>query len=79
MVSLPGHLVEQIRVGRAVLILGAGASRDSTNRQGRPVALADEVASIFASAAGLPYQKEELSEVLQATTGSGAAIGDEQK
>ena len=68
-----------MRVGRVVLILGAGASRDCQNRNGGPVALSGDLARRFAEVAGLPYHGEGLTEVFQATTGPNGVIGDDRK
>jgi tetratricopeptide (TPR) repeat protein len=58
-----------ITKGRAVLFLGAGASATSLNRKGQPVKTGGALADTLANSAGMPYNKEKLSEVVEAVVG----------
>lgn len=56
--------------GEVVLVLGAGASSSSQNRDGEPVKLASKLAETIAGLASMPYANETLTEVLGAVEGS---------
>jgi len=56
--------------GEVVLVLGAGASASSENRDGDPVKLARALAEAVADLASMPYANETLTEVLGAVEGS---------
>ena len=47
--DIPAHLEAQVRDGRVVLILGAGASREAQGPDGRTVPNADELAVLLAN------------------------------
>jgi hypothetical protein len=64
--ELPNHLIESIKTGQAILILGAGASRSSLDRNGQPLKLGNEFAITLAKIAGLQFKGERLAEVAQA-------------
>ncbi|WP_168991870.1 MULTISPECIES: SIR2 family protein [Mesorhizobium] len=68
----PDSIFADIREGRAVLVTGAGVSINATNKFGRPIAGASEIAKLVAEAADLVYGGEELKEVFEAL---GASIG----
>jgi hypothetical protein len=70
------YLFQAVRSGTAMLLLGAGASANSTNRSGQPVKLAGQLAEAICRKAGLPYADESLPDVVQAVVGS--VISDEQ-
>ncbi len=59
------YLLTSLREGRAVVVLGAGASMSSRNGKG-PVANGGQLAAILANKAALPYGGEQLTEVLAA-------------
>lgn len=52
--------------GESILVLGAGASHASRNKQGEPVKLGGALARTIAEAAGFPYAGEVLPIVLSA-------------
>ena len=60
------YLLMAIRRGRAVLVLGAGASKTSKNRFSKDVALGTVLAGLLAEDAGVPYGGESLKSVLSA-------------
>lgn len=62
-----GYLKKSIADGRAVIVLGAGASATSHNRAG-PIPAGKKLASLLADRAGLPYGGETLTDVLAAVT-----------
>ena len=57
-------LLTAVKEGRVVLILGAGASATSRNRNNGPVLQAKRLAEQLATQGGLTYSNEELPEVL---------------
>lgn len=59
-------LQNAITDGNAVLLLGAGASATSTNAQGQNVKQGNALAAELAKMGGLPYEKENLPDVIQA-------------
>jgi hypothetical protein len=61
------RLLTAIKSGRAFLVLGAGASKTSKNRQNKEVKLAVQIAKRLAEEAGFVYSNESLGEVLEAT------------
>lgn len=64
-----GFLSKSIERGEALLVLGAGASATSKNRDGEPVAQSKRLARIIAETAGQPFREETLWEVLSAVKG----------
>lgn len=62
-----GYLRKSIEGGRAVVVLGAGASATSANRVGA-VPMGKKLAALLTERAGMPYDNESLSEVLTAVT-----------
>lgn len=64
------YLMYQLRLGQAVLVLGAGASFSSTNRFGKPVKSGSALARALCENAGLPYDGEPLPIVYEAVRGS---------
>lgn len=60
------NILAAIRRGRAVLVLGAGASKTSKNRFNKDVALGKELAGLLAAEAGITYNGEPLKSVLAA-------------
>lgn len=62
-----GYLRKSIENGRAVVVLGAGASASSHNRAG-PVPIGKKLAALLADRAGMPYDNEPLTDVLAAVT-----------
>uniref|UniRef100_E6VBZ2 Novel STAND NTPase 5 domain-containing protein n=1 Tax=Rhodopseudomonas palustris (strain DX-1) TaxID=652103 RepID=E6VBZ2_RHOPX len=61
------YLLSSMKIGEAVLILGAGASASSLNRASEPVKVGLALAELIATRAGLPYNGEKLTEVLSAS------------
>ncbi len=59
------YLLTSMREGRAVIVLGAGASMSSRSGKG-PVPNGGQLAAILAAKAALPYDGEPLTEVLAA-------------
>lgn len=59
-----------IERGEVVLVLGAGASASSQNRDGESVKLAAKLAEAIAGLASMTYANETLTEVLGAVEGS---------
>ena len=66
-VTLPQHLTSQIQVGKVVLVLGAGASSTSQNRNRQPILGSNGLARLLADRCGLIYNEEPLTEVYEAT------------
>lgn len=62
-------LLNAMRDGEVVLILGAGASATSTNFRGDRVLQGRSLAELLANKAGLPYSQEELTDVISAVVG----------
>lgn len=60
------HIKNALLNGRLVLLLGAGSSRNCTNRKGELLPIGDELAKILASAMGEEHEGEELSDVYAA-------------
>jgi hypothetical protein len=54
------YLINSMRNGEVVLILGAGASATSLNAQSKPVKQAGALATLIAERAGLPYNGEMI-------------------
>jgi hypothetical protein len=63
-------LLNALRSGEIVLLLGAGASATSTLPNGEAVRQASSLAALLAEKAGLAYANETLTEVLGATLNS---------
>lgn len=63
------QLLNALSKGEVVLVLGAGASATSTNFRGEPVRQGAALAELLAVEAGLPYDREELQEVIGAVVG----------
>jgi SIR2-like domain len=63
---IPEHLHQQIKSGRVVIVLGAGASVTSTNRYGKKLKLAYELAAEIASKGGFSYSDDSMTDVLEA-------------
>ena len=70
------YLFQAVRNGTAMLLLGAGASANSTNRWGKPIKLGSQLAEAICARSGLAYADESLPDVVQAVVGS--VISDEQ-
>lgn len=68
------YLLNSMRAGEAILVLGAGASITSQNSRGEPVKDGRKLAATIAERAGLPYDQESLTDVLAAVKGS--ILGD---
>lgn len=64
------YLSRQIRMGQALLVLGAGASIQSTNRFGKPLKNSTQLAERLCTEAGLPFSGESLPTVYEAIKGS---------
>ncbi len=64
------YLLESIKSGKGMLVLGAGASCNSTNSAGLPIKMSNALAELFAKKSGLKYQNEDLVTVLAAVRGS---------
>jgi hypothetical protein len=64
-----GLLLDALKDGRIVLILGAGASATSWNRKEKNLLQGTGLAEILAKEAGLAYSGEPLPEVLGAVLG----------
>ena len=64
------YLIESIKTGRAMLVLGAGASFESKNTAGERIKVAEALAAAIAKKAGLEYKNEPLPTVLSAVKGS---------
>ena len=62
-----GYLRKSIEDGRAVIVLGAGASATSFNRAG-PIPVGKKLAALLAERAGMSYDNESLTDVLAAVT-----------
>ncbi|MET3723463.1 SIR2 family protein [Sphingomonas trueperi] len=60
------YLLRAIRRGRAVLVLGAGASKTSQSRFRKDVALGKDLARLVSEEAGVTYKGETLKAVLSA-------------
>ena len=60
------YLKQALEQGEVILVLGAGVSSASRNRQGEPVKLGGALAEMIATQAGLPYNGENLPIVLSA-------------
>lgn len=65
-IAIPQHLKSEISSGRAVLVFGAGASITSKGRNGRDIKHSAALAPVIADAAGLLYDNEDLSDVMEA-------------
>jgi SIR2-like domain len=63
------YLVKSIKIGEAMLILGAGASFSSANSRGQPVKVGRQLAKQLAERAGLTYLQDSLTDVLGAVRG----------
>ncbi|MGJ4889025.1 SIR2 family protein [Bradyrhizobium sp. HKCCYLRH3099] len=63
------YLLQSLKAGEVVLVLGAGASADCKNTQGQKVKQSRALAETIANRAGLPYNNEDLSVVLTAVKG----------
>jgi hypothetical protein len=63
------YLLNSVRSAKAVLLLGAGASRTGTNRRGLPVKIGSALAAELCKRAGFDYSNEALPEVVQACVG----------
>lgn len=61
------YLLASMKLGEVVLILGAGASVSSLNRNSEPVKIGLALAELIAARAGLPYSGEKLTDVLSAS------------
>ena len=59
-------LIKAVKDGNVVLLLGAGTSATSLNAQGQTVKVGSQLAAELATTAGLPYEKENLPDVLEA-------------
>lgn len=64
--TLPSHLTAQLRAGKVVLVLGAGASSTSLNRNRQPIIGSSELVNLLASQCGFTYSDEPLTEVFEA-------------
>jgi len=62
-------LWQQMKVGKAFLLLGAGASAASLNSSGQKIKQSRALARALAEKAGLPYSDEDLPDVVQAVVG----------
>jgi len=64
--ELPPHLVAEVEHGNVVLLLGAGASLGSTNKDGKRPPLAGELAELLATKFLTPaYAKKPLNQVAE--------------
>ena len=63
---LPQHLTSQLQAGKVVLVLGAGASSNSQNKNKQPILGSAELAQLLADRCGLTYDNEPLTEVFEA-------------
>jgi len=63
------YLWQQMKTGKAFLLLGAGASRNSRNSAALEIRSGLALAEELARQAGLPYSEEELPDVVQAAVG----------
>jgi hypothetical protein len=63
------YLLNAVRSAKAVLLLGAGASRTGINRRGLPVKIGSALAAELCERAGYDYTNESLPEVVQACVG----------
>lgn len=59
-------LIKEIKLGRAIPILGAGCSRSAVTKYGRPVLDGEQLAEHLATDLGVPYEGESLGEVVAA-------------
>ncbi len=64
------YLVGAVRDGRAVLLLGAGASVESLNKSGQKIKTGRQLAQTVCIEAGLKYSEEDLPDVIQACVGT---------
>lgn len=67
------YFKKSIEDGRAIIVLGAGASASSSNKAGS-VPVGSGLSKLLADRAGLPYDGEALADVLSAVT---PILGDE--
>ena len=65
-ITLSPHLTAQLEAGKVVLVLGAGASSNSQNRNRQPILGSTELANLLAERCGFPYSDESLTEVFEA-------------
>lgn len=63
------QFVNALEKGEIVLVLGAGASATSTNSKGQCVRQSGSLAALLSSEAGLPYNGEDLPDVIGAVVG----------
>ncbi len=63
-------LLGRLKKAEAILVLGAGASASSANRDGKSVKQSKALAQVLAGVAGLPYGNEPLTSVLGASLGT---------
>ncbi|MBR1204383.1 MULTISPECIES: SIR2 family protein [unclassified Bradyrhizobium] len=62
------YLLTSMKLGEVILILGAGASASSKNSKGEDVKVGLNLAKVVAERAGMPYNREKLTDVLAATS-----------
>ena len=76
--ELPASLLEEVRSGRVVLFLGAGASRDATPAAGHPSPLGGDLARLLAARLlGDDYKDDELS-LIADLAASESSLGEVQ-
>lgn len=68
-ITLPQSIMEDIRNGRVILVLGAGCSATSLNRSRKEIATATTLAEKLAHGADLAYANDSLRDVFEATAG----------
>ena len=59
-------LIQQIRLGEAIVVLGAGASVGGHNQQGQPIKGGKQLAQLLAERVGIEYSDESLSDTYEA-------------
>ena len=65
-ITLPPHLTGQLQAGKIVLVLGAGASSNSQNRNRQPILGSTDLAKLLSKKCDFTYSNEPLTEVFEA-------------